>query len=342
MVGRDYWDVFIDPSERADVVERFAALAPDFPAGEYENTFVNARGERRVIFWRTAPVRDQNGDVIAIVSGGSDITVRRRRERELERERDVQTTVFESMPSIMVALAADGTIRDRDADNPSVGANRAFRQAIRWPDDELVGRPFVDLLVEDDDGRAARAIAAAAEGRMSEEVESEILSADGSARVFVWSAIPIADVTGRMERLVLICGADITERKQLALENELERAFLNAIANNAPSLLCLVNAEGVVTAGGANIAFEHTLGYDPAEIGGQVFWETFVEPSEAGDVREAIARSRRASRRPSATTPGSPRTDDGFRWPGRAPRSRRSTSARCSSSPPSTSPSESA
>ena len=288
VVGRDYWDVFIDPAERAEVVARFAALAPAFPAGEYENVFVNARGERRVVFWRTAPVHDENGDVIAIVSGGADITMRRKRELELERERDVQTTVFESMPSIMVALARDGTIRDRDAHTPSVGANRAFRRLVRWPDEELVGRSFLDLVVEDDDGRAARAIAAAAAGHTSEEVESELRSADGSSRVFVWSAIPIADVTGRMDRLVLVCGADITERKRLEVENELERAFLNAIANNAPSLLCLIDADGVMTDRGANIAFERTLEYDPEEIGGQVFWETFVDPSEVDDVRTAV------------------------------------------------------
>ena len=288
VVGRDYWDVFIDPSERAEVVARFAALAPAFQAGEYENVFVNARGERRVVFWRTAPVHDENGDVIAIVSGGADITMRRKRELELERERDVQTTVFESMPSIMVALARDGTIRDRDADTPSVGANRAFRRVVRWPDDELVGRSFLDLVVEDDDGRAARAIEAAAAGHTSEEVESELRSADGSSRVFVWSAIPIADVTGRMDRLVLVCGADITERKRLEVENELERAFLNAIANNAPSLLCLIDADGVMTERGANIAFERTLEYEPEEIGGQVFWETFVDPAEADDVRAAV------------------------------------------------------
>ncbi len=43
-----------------------------------------------------------------------------------------------------------------------------------------------------------------------------------------------------------------------------------------------------MTERGANIAFEHTLEYEPAEIGGQVFWETFVDPSEADDVRDAI------------------------------------------------------
>ena len=288
VVGRDYWDVFIDPTERAEVVERFATLAPEFPAGEYENVFVNARGERRVVFWRTAPVHDENGDVIAIVSGGADITMRRERELELERERDVQTTVFESMPSIMVALGRDGTIRDRDVDDPSVGANHAFRRVVHWPDEQLVGRSFLDLVVEDEDGRAARAIQTAAAGARSEEVESELRSADGSTRVFVWSAIPIADVTGRMDRLVLVCGADITERKRLEVENERERAFLNAIANNAPSLLCLIDADGVMTDRGANIAFERTLEYDSEEIGSQVFWETFVDPSEADDVREAV------------------------------------------------------
>ena len=81
---------------------------------------------------------------------------------------------------------------------------------------------------------------------------------------------------------------DITERQRLEDEKERERAFLNAIANNAPSLLCLIDDKGVMTERGANIAFEDTLEYDPAEIGGQVFWETFVDPAEADEVREAV------------------------------------------------------
>jgi PAS domain S-box-containing protein len=83
---------------------------------------------------------------------------------------------------------------------------------------------------------------------------------------------------------------EITERRQLEAEKERERAFLNAIANNAPSLLCLIDDRGVVTERGANIAFERTLEYDPSEIGGQVLWETFVDPVEADEVRETIMR----------------------------------------------------
>lgn len=289
VIGKYYWDVFIDPTERPAVIERFEALAPDYAPGEYENAFVNARGEPRVVYWNTAPLRDENGVVFAIVSGGVDITERRKRELELEREREIQSTVFESMPSIMVVLAPDGTIRDRDADNPSVGANHAFRTSLRWDDEYLVGRPLLDLVVEDDDERAAHAIAAAAAGRRSEEVESDLRCADGSVRSFAWSAIPIADVTDRRERLVLVCGADITERIRLEGEKERERAFLYAIANNAPSLLCLIDGDGRLIENGANIAFERTLGYEPADIGGQLFWEELVEPDESADARRVIA-----------------------------------------------------
>ena len=37
-----------------------------------------------------------------------------------------------------------------------------------------------------------------------------------------------------------------------------------------------------------NIAFERTLGYDPSESGGDVFWELYVPADDADVVREAI------------------------------------------------------
>jgi PAS domain S-box-containing protein len=285
--GEHFWNLFIEPSERDGMIARFHALAPDYPPGEYENTFTNARGEVRTIYWRAAPVKDAAGRVVSIVSGGIDITERRKRELELERERDATTTALESIPSIAIVLDRDGTIRDRDVDNPRVGANRAFRQALGWRDHELVGTRFTDLVVEDD-GRAEAAIVTAAAGGTSGEVESELRCADGSIRAFLWTAVPVADVTGRAEALVLVSGIEVTERRRLEVEKERERAFLNAIANNAPSMLCLIDAEGRLTQGGANMAFEHTLGYEPAEIGGQVLWEDFVDPDEADEVGSIV------------------------------------------------------
>jgi PAS domain S-box-containing protein len=73
-------------------------------------------------------------------------------------------------------------------------------------------------------------------------------------------------------------------------ELERERELLNAIANYAPSLLCLVGADGVVRPTATNKAFERTLGYTPEETGGVRFWERYVPQEDAAAVRGAIER----------------------------------------------------
>jgi PAS domain S-box-containing protein len=85
--GRFFWDVFIDDWEREAMIGRFRAAAPAFPPSEYENVFTNARGERLVIAWRSAPVLDDAGRVVRIVAGGLDITERKRQEEELRASR---------------------------------------------------------------------------------------------------------------------------------------------------------------------------------------------------------------------------------------------------------------
>jgi PAS domain S-box-containing protein len=74
-------------------------------------------------------------------------------------------------------------------------------------------------------------------------------------------------------------------------ELERERELLNAIANHAPSLICLVGADGRVRPAATNIAFERRLGYDPSETGGDFFWSKYVPPEDADTVRETIERA---------------------------------------------------
>jgi PAS domain S-box-containing protein len=80
----------------------------------------------------------------------------------------------------------------------------------------------------------------------------------------------------------------VAELQAQIAELERNRELLNAIANTAPSLLCLVDADGRVRDRATNIAFERTLGYDPDDTGGVLFWERYVPPEEADEVRRAI------------------------------------------------------
>jgi transposase len=71
--------------------------------------------------------------------------------------------------------------------------------------------------------------------------------------------------------------------RQRVNELERERELLNAIANYAPSLICLVDEEGRVRPYASNRAFERTLGYEP---------HVHARGEEARLVREG-ARARR-------------------------------------------------
>jgi PAS domain S-box-containing protein len=82
--------------------------------------------------------------------------------------------------------------------------------------------------------------------------------------------------------------AELPALRRQVEELERDRELLNAIANHAPSLLCLVDADGSVRPGATNAAFERTLGYPPGEANGAVFWERFVPPEDAELTRKAI------------------------------------------------------
>jgi PAS domain S-box-containing protein len=81
---------------------------------------------------------------------------------------------------------------------------------------------------------------------------------------------------------------ELAELRARIAELERNRELLNAIANHAPSLLCIVDTEGRVRERAANIAFEQMLGYDTPEVGGVLFWKRYVPPEDADEVRAVI------------------------------------------------------
>jgi PAS domain S-box-containing protein len=73
-------------------------------------------------------------------------------------------------------------------------------------------------------------------------------------------------------------------------ELERERELLNAIANYAPSLLCIVDGEGRVRPAATNRAFELALDYPSGETGGELFWQRYVPPDDADEARRLVER----------------------------------------------------
>ena len=235
--GRYFWEVFIDEDDRSGLRRRFRAAAPDFAPAQYENSFTNAVGERHVIEWRSAPVTDAAGTVVRIVAGGIDITERKLRELQLQRERDITQTLMQAIPSLVVVVDSEAIIVDSGVDETTAAVNDAFRRALGWPDSTLVRRSVIDLIDPADGYLALMAIASAANGVPTPERESIWQCADGSSVVIAWTATPVADVTGRQASLVLLSGIDVTERKRQEEEIRASRARIIEAGDGARRVL---------------------------------------------------------------------------------------------------------
>ena len=239
---------------------------------EYE---LELGGEQRYYEGRIAASADD--EVLLIVRN---ISQRKRVEAALRTERDLVRTIVDTAPSLFCGVDPDGRI---------LRFNRRLEELSGHDDgDDVRGRPFAEVFVAPEDADAfGDALAAAIDGD-TEPQQTRWRRASGGDAVVEWTAhwYPGEDGSDRY----LISGTDVTERLQHQAELERQRDFLNAIANHAPSLLCLVDGDGRVPDRASNRAFEAQLGYETEETGGHLFWERYVHPDDVDEVRERMER----------------------------------------------------
>ncbi|HWH05646.1 MAG TPA: PAS domain S-box protein [Gaiellaceae bacterium] len=220
---RYFWDVFVAEGEREEVQALFAAAAPDFEPLSDERTFTDARGEERTIAWSAAPLLGEDGAVRNVVCGGLDITLRRRRELELEVERNFASTVANTIPVVLAVVDENAVLAARP--------NRAFEQILGWDADEMVGRNLLELIDAPDEDQALMAIASAANGVPAADRESVWRCGDGGTRTIAWTAREIRRVDGRVG--VLVSGVDVTERHRQEAEVRASRSRIVEAADAA-------------------------------------------------------------------------------------------------------------
>jgi PAS domain S-box-containing protein len=276
--GRFFWDVFIDPTERDAVRARFASAAPEHPAAEYENTFTNARGEERVIFWRSAPVHDENARVVSIVAGGLDISERQRFEAQRQRAADFINAVANAAPSFNCLIDAEGRVTDQ-------GVNATFVRALEWSDLAVGGNVFWEHWVDPGDADDVRTrIERTVRGELLGEHDSVWLTRSGRRLTVAWTCTPLPQLDER--NLFLITGVDVTERQRRQEEIRAAEERLRAVVESAPVAIVEIGLDG--NANLWNPAAERIFGWTTEEVLGRP--PVWVPAEKQDEFRELSAR----------------------------------------------------
>jgi PAS domain S-box-containing protein len=132
--------------------------------------------------------------------------------RELEHERDFIRAVIRATPSCLALVDEEGTL---------LGVNKALETAAGIPDSEWVGNPFWTLFISEEDvPRAREDFRRLREGDPPGTVEYEHVAPDAERLVVDWTATMLHDATGAVR--YLLCGLDVTARKQV--EEEIRRS----------------------------------------------------------------------------------------------------------------------
>jgi PAS domain S-box-containing protein len=103
-----------------------------------------------------------------------------------------------------------------DFDGRFTRVNPAAEQVLGYTEEELLARPYLDLVHPDDRGKSAEEAAAITHGKTTMSFENRFVRKDGSYRVLEWTSTPVVE-----DGLMYGVARDVTERRQA--EAELKR-----------------------------------------------------------------------------------------------------------------------
>lgn len=156
------------------------------------------------------PYRAGDGRVVGFVASVTDITRGvESRTREIEESRERVRRYTELTADLICAVEPEGTFTEL---NPAVSS------LLGWNPQELLGRPYADLLHPDDVAPTQAQTARVVSGERAIGFENRLRARDGQYRVIEWTAA-FDPKTGTIHAI----GRDVTERRRLEAEDRRNR-----------------------------------------------------------------------------------------------------------------------
>jgi PAS domain S-box-containing protein len=235
-------------------------------------TLVERDGERVAALIHDASLLAEP-ELIESVSAAAGLALENeRRLQELAANERRTRALLEAIPDLMFRIARDGTYLDFHADST---------RDLATPPDEVVGRTVRDRLPPHVADKISAAIELALAGESAQTAEYELVL-EGERRHYEGRVA----ASGADEVLLIV--REITDRKEAEAALEAERDFLATVTDTTPSLLCVIDPDGLVVH--FNRAVEQATGLPVERVRGRRFWDAFVPPEQVADFRRKVAQ----------------------------------------------------
>ncbi len=205
------WAHVVHPDDLAATLERWQQALASGERYQTEFRLRRADGAWRWHIGRALPIRADDGRITQWIGTNTDIDAQKTAQQALahlnatledqvaqrtaERDRMWRLTA-----DLMLVAGLDGTI---------VSTNPAWGSVLGWPEEELQGRSFLDLVHPDDLQATLDELGALGRGEATYKFENRYRQRDDGWRLISWTAVP-------GERHVHAVGRDITADRQSA------------------------------------------------------------------------------------------------------------------------------
>ena len=230
IIGRDWFDNFIPAGCREKTRAVFEQLmaGETEPAEYFENPVLTRSGEERTVAWHNTVLRDEEGQTIASLSSGEDITERKRAEEALRESEKRLRTVLDAVQTGIVLI---------DAETHAIAhANRVAIEMIGASKEQIIGSLCHAYICPSQEGRCPITDL----GQTADSSDCILLKADGEI-VPILKTVTSITLDGRQQLLESF--VDITERVQAEEALAKQHNLLRTLIDNLPDYVFTKDTE---------------------------------------------------------------------------------------------------
>jgi two-component system, cell cycle sensor histidine kinase and response regulator CckA len=268
MLGRHYFD-FMGGDARTQAAEQLAHRRRGI-AEQYELQLKHRDGRDLWAQISANPMFGENGEFLGSLGMLTDITERRR----LEKERKRLAMIVESSDDAILSKTLDGLITSWNA-----GAERMYGYTAA----EAVGRHISIIVPADRHAELAGIMGQVKQGERVKHLETIRVNKDGRRVDVSISISPVKDESGCAVGASTIA-RDITERKRMEESLFREKEYISHIISAAPVIVVGITPEGATKF--VNQAVREVTGYEPEELVDKNWWRVLYPENEYRQVEQ--------------------------------------------------------